>query len=422
MGNLKTALIDLNAVSNLQYVSLEAQGTLLENSMQEFEDIAAIGEPCINSCNTIYDPSPTYVLPYAPVPEGTIVFGTPTIGYTALIQPFTYTGTDADSFTAKVDGVSIGTVTSPINLTGLTMSTLYVIEVTPVNTYGTGTPASTSRTTLDWALNQFPTGGTVSAGFISFGLADVTEHTITQPFTYSTSGAIGFLFKLNNASPVPITSPIELESLLGDTVYNLKVAAVTNFGIGQYASVDVKTLAAPIVDALSKFTLEAYRISSPDDQFLLKPGYRNESLSIPNFIDNFGKYTVTFNDSPVGVINLNNAGGSSHPYNDEYNFPPEQALMALSWAGSPYARMSTIQVNEEVAQAIANSAYVPDAGYEDYIKINVIPLANDFPTSPERSFGLRATVRKADDTISNTLIFKMSKETTVYVKIINVED
>ena len=336
-------------------------------------------------------------------------------------QPFTYTGTDADSFTAKVDGVSIGTVTSPINLTGLTMGTLYVIEVTPVNTYGVGTPASTSLTTLDWALNQFPTGGTASAGFISFGLADVTEHTITQPFTYSASDAIGFLFKLNNGSPAPITSPIELVSLLKGTVYNLKIAAVTNYGVGQYASVDVKTLGTSIVNAISKFTLEAYRISSPDDQSLLKPGYRNEPLSIPNFIDNFGKYTVTFNDSPVGVINLNNAGGSSHPYNDEYNFPPEQALMALSWTGSPYARMSTIQVNEEVAQTIANSAYVPNAGYEDYIKINVIPLANDFPTSPERYFGLRATVRKEDDTISNTLIFKMSKETTVYVKIIDVE-
>lgn len=42
MGNLKTALIDLNAVSNLEHVSLEEQGTLLENSMQEFKDIAAI--------------------------------------------------------------------------------------------------------------------------------------------------------------------------------------------------------------------------------------------------------------------------------------------------------------------------------------------------------------------------------------------
>jgi hypothetical protein len=511
MGNLKTALIDLNAVSNLEHISLEEQGTLLENSMQEFKDIAAIGEPCINSCSTNFDTSPTYALPTIPIPNGTIAFGTPTVGYTALVQPFTYTGTDADSFTAKVNGVSIGTVTSPIDLTGLTMGTLYLIEVTPVNTYGTGTPASTSLTTLNWALNQLPAGSGGSTGFISFGLADVTAHTITQPFTYSASDAIGFLFKLDNSSPVPITSPIELDSLVEATVYNLKVAAVTNFGIGQYASKNIqtltlpdtpqgviifgvpelthnsiiqpftytesdadfflvsvtqevttplgalsspitlndllsdtvytisvtpvnslgsgntfstspKTLVAPIVTAISKFTLEAYRINSPDDQFLLKPGYRNEPLSIPNFIDNFGKYIVTFNDSPVGVINLNNAGGSSHPYNDEYNFPPEQALMALSWAGSPYARMSTIQVNEEVAQAIANSAYVPNVGYEDYIKINVIPLANDFPTSPERFFGLRATVRKADDTISNTLIFKMSEETTVYVKIINVEE
>ena len=207
MGNLKTALIELNAVSNLQHINLGEQGTLLENSMQEFKDIAAIGEPCINSCSTNFDVSPTYALPTIPIPNGTIIFGTPTIGYTALTQPFTYTGTDADSFTAKVDGVSIGTVTSPINLTGLTMGTLYVIEVTPVNTYGVGTPASTSLTTLDWALNQFPTGGTggtVSAGFISFGLADVTEHTITQPFTYSASDAIGFLFRLNNGSPAQL--------------------------------------------------------------------------------------------------------------------------------------------------------------------------------------------------------------------------
>lgn len=243
MGNLKTALIELNAVSNLEHISLEEQGTLLENSMQEFEDIAAIGEPCINSCNTIYDPSPTYVLPIAPVPEGTIIFGTPTVGYTALIQPFTYTGTDADSFTAKVNGVSIGTVTSPIDLTGLTMGTVYLIEVTPVNTYGTGTPASTSLTTLDWALNQLPTSSGASEGFVSFGEPYVTVSTITQPFTYSGSDAIGYVFRLGYSNQAfPITSPIELNNLVGDTTYTLHVAVVTNLSIGQYASTDVQTL------------------------------------------------------------------------------------------------------------------------------------------------------------------------------------
>ena len=49
--------------------------------------------------------SPTYVATYHTYTWlGTIVFGTPTIGYTALVQPATYTGTDADeSFTAKVN-------------------------------------------------------------------------------------------------------------------------------------------------------------------------------------------------------------------------------------------------------------------------------------------------------------------------------
>ena len=418
MGNLKTALIELNAVSNLQHINLGEQGTLLENSMQEFKDIAAIGEPCIDSCSTIFDPSPTYVLPYAPVPEGTIVFGTPTKGYTALTQPFTYTGTDADSFTAKVDGVSIGTVTSPINLTGLTMGTLYVIEVTPVNTYGTGTPASTSLTTLDWALNQFPTGGTASAGFISFGLANVTAHTITQPFTYSTSDAIGFLFKLNNGSPVSITNPIELESLLEDTVYNLKVAAVTNSGIGQYASVDVKTLKMPLTDALRFLTLEAY-YTTHEDLSDISGNYKH-LLDFNERVDNWGKFRVTFNDVDVGVINLNNAGGTSHPYNDEYNYPPSPPVMPLGWSGSPYARYSKIELTLEQAQAVEASNYVPDPGYEDHIKINIIPLANNHPNSPATHVIFRATVRQDAETVSNVLIFRMAKTTTFYLQILNV--
>lgn len=417
MGNLKTALIDLNAVSNLEHISLEEQGTLLENSMQEFKDIAAIGEPCIDSCSTIFDPSPTYVLPIVPVPDGTIVFGTPTRGYTTLVQPFTYTRTDADSFIAKVNGVSIGTVTSPINLTGLVMGTLYLIEVTPVNTYGIGTPASTSLTTLDWALNQFPTGSTVSAGFISFGLADVTKHTITQPFTYSASDAIGFVFRLDNGSAVPITSPIVLDSLLEDTVYNLKVAAVTNNGIGQYASVDVKTLATTIVDALRFLTLEAY-YTTQEDLSIISSNYQHSQV-FNERIDNWGKFRVTFNDVDVGVINLNNAGGTSHPYNDENNYPPSPPVMPSGWVGSPYARYSLIELTLEQAQAVEASNYVPDPGYEDHIKINIIPLANDHPNSPATHVIFRATVRQDAETVSNVLIFSMAKTTTFYLQVLN---
>lgn len=514
MGNLKTALIDLNAVSNLEHISLEEQGTLLENSMQTFKDIAAIGNPCINSfstyfnCSTNFDPSPTHVIPIIPIPNGIIVFGTPTIGYTALIQPFTYTGIDADSFTAKVNGVSIGTVTSPINLTGLTMGTLYLIEVTPVNYFGTGTPASTSLTTLDWALNQLPTGSCYSEGYVSFGLPYITSTTISQPFTYNASDAIGFLFKLNGSDPVQITSPIELESLLEDTAYNLKVAAVTNLGIGQYASTWRKTLTSPgtpqgqiifgiptitsnsiiqpftytlsdadyflvsvtqgttttplgaltspieltdlipdttytisvtpvnavgsgstfstspnslqasLVQALRFLTLEAYYTTTGDIP-LLNPDYQH-NLSFNERIDNWGKFRVTFNDVDVGVINLNNAGGSSHPYNDEFNYPPSPPVMPAGWVGSPYARYSKIELTLEQAEAVAVSNYVPDPGYEDHIKINIIPLANDHPNSPATHVMMRFTVRQDENTVSNTLITRMSKTTIFYLQILNV--
>ncbi len=101
MGNLKTVLISLNAVSNLEHISLEEQGTLLENSMQEFKDLATISEPCINSCSTNFDASPTYVLPTIPIPTGNITFGTPKRGYTAISQPFSYSGTDATYYTVN---------------------------------------------------------------------------------------------------------------------------------------------------------------------------------------------------------------------------------------------------------------------------------------------------------------------------------
>lgn len=92
---------------------------------------------------------PTPPLPLAP--QYFVVFQTPTVGTTTISQPFTYEGADYDSFIATVNGESIGTVTSPIELTGLEEDTDYVITVTPVNTEGSG---YTSQTTVHTNISE----------------------------------------------------------------------------------------------------------------------------------------------------------------------------------------------------------------------------------------------------------------------------
>ena len=90
-------------------------------------------------------------LPPPVAPQYFVVFQTPTVGITTISQPFTYEGADYDSFIATVNGVSIGTVTSPIDLTDLEEDTNYVITVTPVNTVGAG---YTSQTTVHTNMSE----------------------------------------------------------------------------------------------------------------------------------------------------------------------------------------------------------------------------------------------------------------------------
>lgn len=99
--------------------------------------------------NTFVKTLPLPPLPLAP--QYFVVFQTPTGGTTTISQPFTYEGSDYDSFIATVNGVSIGTVTSPIDLTGLEEDTDYVITVTPVNTEGSG---YTSETTVHTNVSE----------------------------------------------------------------------------------------------------------------------------------------------------------------------------------------------------------------------------------------------------------------------------
>jgi len=204
-----------------------------------------------------------------------------------------------------------------------------------------------------------------------------------------------------------LSSPITLNDLLSDTVYTISVTPVNSLGSGNTFSTSPKTLVAPIVNALRFLTLEAY-YTTQEDLSIISSDYQH-SLVFNERVDNWGKFRVTFNDVDVGVVNLNNAGGTSHPYNDEHNYPASPPVMPSGWLGSPYARYSKIELTLEQAQAVEASNYVPDPGYEDHIKINIIPLANNHPNSPATHVIFRATVRQDAETVSNVLIFRMAK-------------
>lgn len=249
MATLVDALTQANTIIDLKHNTLPALASKLEvlqGKLKVLSDIKADG--CISHCVTDFHSLPAYHIPELPVPTGNVVFGTPTRGYTTISQPFTYSGTPSSYFMAKVDGVSIGVVTSPINLTGLTQDTNYVIEVTPKNVYGEGDAASTTVRTLKVAVDAGSGGSGAGAGFtgiITFGTPTITETTITQPFSYSGNDALGFYFKLNNGTVQSVTSPIELDSLLEGTIYNLKVAPYKNSGTGTWYSTNVQTLSLP---------------------------------------------------------------------------------------------------------------------------------------------------------------------------------
>lgn len=247
MSMLSDALTDLKNKVDLPHIDLEAGASILATRQLEVANLADIKtETCTSECVTFFNSIPHYVVPELPVPTGTITFGLASRGYTAISQPFSYSGTDATHYTATVDAVSIGVVTSPIVLTGLTPDTTYTIAVTPMSVFGgRGTEASTNVTTH--ALDTFvPVGvGALPTGIITFGTPTKDTETISQPFSYSGTGQLGFFAKINNGIPYLVTSPIELLGLDPVTVYNIKVAAYNNGGIGTWYQTNVQTNPLP---------------------------------------------------------------------------------------------------------------------------------------------------------------------------------
>lgn len=181
MTVLTEALLELKNKLNLQYIDLDVGAVSLNNVHAEADALADIKtETCTSECVTFFNSIPHYVVPELPVPTGTITFGLASRGYTAISQPFNYSGTDATHYTATVDDVSIGNVTSPILLTNLDPNTSYEISVTPVSVYGEGTEATTTVTTVAIGVLVTNGVGNVSTGVITFGTPTVTTTTITQ--------------------------------------------------------------------------------------------------------------------------------------------------------------------------------------------------------------------------------------------------
>lgn len=243
---LTDALAELKNKLNLQYIDLDVGAVSLNNVHVEADDLANIKtETCTSGCVTTFNGVPQYVVPELPIPTGVITFGIPKRGYTAISQPFSYSGTDASHFTATVDDVSIGIVTSPILLTGLDPNTSYEISVTPVSVYGEGTEATTNVTTVAIGVLVTNGVGSVSTGIITFGTPTVTTTAITQPFSDSGGTAMGYYYRLDNSAAEVTTSPIELVGLDPATVYNIKVAGYNNAGISTWYQTNVQTLSLP---------------------------------------------------------------------------------------------------------------------------------------------------------------------------------
>lgn len=265
MAALKEALIQLAQTVDFQYLNMASKGTELEAQELEFAVLAAIrDDECVCECSTGFDSGVSFNLPIQfPPPTGTITFGTPARGYTAISQPFTYSASDATHYTARVDGLFIGVVTSPILLIDLAPDTAYVIEVTPHNNYGAGTPAETTVSTV--AIGQTVTSGVGAAGegAITFGTPSIATETISQPFTYDGTPVLGYFYRLDGGTQQVTESPIALVGLTPETEYHIEVATFNNGGTGDWYSTYVTTNAIPVYLTFGTPTIGLTTINQP---------------------------------------------------------------------------------------------------------------------------------------------------------------
>lgn len=218
MAALKIALSQLASMLNLQYTNLPTKGDELEAQQVEFLAIAAIKDSgCLDESVTSYDISPIFITPESDLPQGTILFGLPTIGYYTIDQPFIYTGTDATGFLYKVGNGTPANAVSPIQLTSLNPITTYRIHVAPLKGVVQGAWQYVDVTTL---LLLAPQGevhfGTGASGGGTF---NPLNGTFELPFTYTDDDADSFdiivdgqLYGNTTTSPAVISGLVQGQS------------------------------------------------------------------------------------------------------------------------------------------------------------------------------------------------------------------
>lgn len=166
-------------------------------------------------------------------PAGNVTIGTITKTSTTATVPYTYSASDQTGFEYRLNGgAAIADAASPADLTGLTASTAYTIEVRAVNASGSGAWSAVGNFTTD-AAPALPPAGTVTIGTIT-----TTQTTASVPYTYSASDQTGFQYRLNGgAATTASASPIGLTGLTAATPYTIEVRAINAAGNGSWSAV-----------------------------------------------------------------------------------------------------------------------------------------------------------------------------------------
>lgn len=200
--------------------------------------------------------------PVPQVPQGTVTMGSVSaLTHQSATVPFTYSASDQTGFQYRINGGTPEAIAaSPINLTGLTASTTYTVEVRAVNATGNGAWSTPTNFTTS-ATPQVPQG-TVTVGTVT----SITNNSASVPFTYSESDQTGFQYSLNGtANPVTVpsgTSPIALSGLISSTAYTIQVRAVNATGNGTWSTAqNFTTSAAPQVPQ-GTFTVDTITVTS----------------------------------------------------------------------------------------------------------------------------------------------------------------
>ena len=216
-------------------------GSVISGTSAAPETATIVARATDTGSNTANTNSFDIVVNWAAVPAGTVTIGTITKTSTTATVPYTYSAADQTGFEYRLNGGSpVADAASPVDLTGLTPSTAYTIEVRAVNASGAGTWSAVGNFTTN-AAAQVPQG-TVTIGSIT-----ATQTTASVPYTYSLADQTGFQYRLNGGAATTATaSPQSLTGLTAGTAYTIEIRAINATGNGTWSAVANFTTASAI--------------------------------------------------------------------------------------------------------------------------------------------------------------------------------